>query len=153
MRRTAESYTAPLFAAPDMEVRIFTSAKDLIEKKTNVLQRIDEKVVVSIEDLGEWQFKVPSASDILDAQTYERTHGKTGEVDADVYLVYNQCEQPNLHDEALQKAYDVHGPVVLRKLLRAGEVDELAKMLMQKAGYYGGTIEIIAKGAEEVKNS
>ena len=34
----------------------------------------------------------------------------------------------------------------------SGEVEELAQMLMMKAGYRGDTVAVIVKGADEVKN-
>ena len=131
---------------------MFTSAKDLIERKTSIEKRLNDTMAVSIEGLGEWQFKVPSSAEILDAQEYQRAHGHAGDNTGDYFLVYNQCEAPNLRDEALQEAYGVHGAAILEKFLMAGEVDTLAKALMRKAGYGGGTIDIIAKGADEVKN-
>lgn len=133
---------------------MFTSAKDLIARKTDIDKRVNEELIVKIEEMGEWRFKMPTAEDIVDAQTYARTHARASDDSvADSYLVYNQCIEPDLHDGELQEAYGVRGYEILAKLLKAGEVDELAKALMQKAGYRGGCIEIIAKGAEEVKNA
>ena len=129
---------------------MFTSAKDLIERKTEITKRLGEKITVKIEGLGEWRFKVPSAEEIIDAQTYGKTHNESNAGDS--FLVYNQCEEPNLCDQDLQAAYGVSGPEVLYELLRPGEVDELAKLLMKKAGYYGGAVEIIAQAAGDVKN-
>lgn len=130
---------------------MFTSAKDLIERKTEIAKRLSEKITVKIDGLGEWRFKVPSAEEIIDAQTYGKNHSESNAGDA--FLVYNQCEEPNLRDQELQAAFDVSGPEVLNKLLRPGEADELAKLLMKKAGYYGGAVEVIAQAADEVKNA
>ena len=52
----------------------------------------------------------------------------------------------------LQAAYGANGCNVLHKLLKPGEVEELAQMLMMKAGYRGDTVAVIVKGADEVKN-
>lgn len=130
---------------------MFTSAKDLIARKTSIEQRLSEKITVRIDDLGEWCFKVPSAADIIDAQTYGKNHSESNS--GDTFLVYNQCEEPNLRDQEMQASFGVSGPEVLFKLLHPGEVDELAKVLMKKAGYYGGAVEVIAQAADEVKNA
>lgn len=130
---------------------MFTSAKDLIAKKTDIIKRLDDKLVVTVGDLGDWQFNVPTAEDVLDAKKYGETHN-TAEDNGDSFLVYSMCVEPNLHDEVLQEAMGAHGASILYKILRSGEVDELARALMLKAGYYGAN-DIVIKGAEQVKNS
>ena len=133
---------------------MFLSANDLIERKTDIGKRVNEELIVNIEELGQWRFKVPCADEIIDADTYDKAHGqgKRGFV-GDAFLVYNQCLEPDLHDKELQKAYGVKGHEIVNALLMPGEVSELAKALMMKAGYSGNTLEIVTDGAEKVKNS
>lgn len=133
---------------------MFISAKDLIERKTEINKRVDSELVVNIAELGQWRFKVPSADEIIDADAYDKAHGqgKRGFV-GDAFLVYNQCIEPDLHDKELQAAYSAKGYELVQALLMPGEISELAKMLMLKAGYSGNTLEIITEGADAVKNS
>lgn len=130
---------------------MFISAKELMQRKGVIEERKAQTLDVTIKGLGEWRFRVPSASEIMDAQMFAKSH-KSAEESGDTFLLYNQCEMPDLHDAQLQNAYGVHGCAIVHKLLLAGEVEALARALMQKAGYNGGTVDIIEKGANEVKN-
>ena len=126
------------------------TSKALIAMKTDIDKRKDERLCVTIGDLGEWEFMVPSAADMLDAQAYEQNHGKTADSVGDVFLVYSMCLTPDLRDKELQEAYGARGPAIVNALLRPGEVQELTEALMAKAGYDKSVVEI--KKAEEVKN-
>lgn len=130
---------------------MFTSAKDLIAKKAVVGERKDARLDVSIEGLGAWRFRVPNVEEVMDAQEYGRVH-KGATESGDSYLVYNQCEFPDLRDQELQEAYGARGCDVVHKLLKPGEVEELAQVLMTKAGYRGTTVDVILEGAVDVKN-
>ena len=130
---------------------MFTSAKDLIARKSEINERKGERLNVTIKGLGDWCFRVPSVEEVMDAQEYGRVHNGASE-SGDTYLLYNQCEAPDLRDMELQAAYGANGCNVLHKLLKPGEVEELAQMLMMKAGYRGDTVAVIVKGADEVKN-
>ncbi|MDU7245383.1 MAG: hypothetical protein E7K64_00785 [Clostridia bacterium] len=127
------------------------TSKDLIAMKTDIEKRKNERLHVTIGDLGDWEFMVPSAADMLDAQAYETHHGKTADSVGDVYLVYSMCVAPDLHDQELQEAYGTKGPGIVNALLRPGEVQELTEALMEKAGYVDKSVVEIEK-AEEVKN-
>lgn len=131
---------------------MFTSAKDLIAKKVVVGERKDVRLDVTIEGLGAWRFRVPDVEEVMDAQEYGRTHKGVTE-SGDTYLVFNQCEYPDLRDQALQEAYGAHGCDVVHKLLKPGEVEELAQVLMMKAGYRGSTVDVILDGADDLKNA
>ena len=106
---------------------MFTSAKDLIARKSEINERKGERLNVTIKGLGDWCFRVPSVEEVMDAQEYGRVHKGASE-SGDTYLLYNQCEAPDLRDMELQE------------------------MLMMKAGYRGDTVAVIVKGADEVKN-
>ena len=132
---------------------LFTSAKDLIARKTEIEARTNKTVTVTVGDLGDWRFKVPNAAEILDAQVYARKHKDGADGAGDTFLVYNQCEEPNLHDQELQKAFDNPGADIVNHLLNPGEVSAIAHGLMARAGYYEGAAGIIMQGAEAVKNA
>lgn len=83
----------------------------------------------------------PSRSIILDSHDLGNEEGNS-------FLVYECVTEPNFKDAALQKAYNATGYEVLDRILDPGEVDNIAKELINYAGYGAGYVSIV----EDVKN-
>lgn len=113
----------------------FLSAKDLLEKKQLLDSRQDEQVAISTE-VGDFLFKVPTREDLNDAKAYGDS---TGDDDrADDLLIYTAAIEPNLKDEELQKGLlgSNADPIdVIHAVFKPGEVYQIAKELMNRAGY------------------
>ena len=83
----------------------------------------------------------PSRSIILDSHDL-------GNEEGNAFLVYECVTEPNFKDAALQKAYNATGYEVLDQILDPGEVDNIAKELINYAGYGAGHVSIV----DDLKN-
>jgi hypothetical protein len=71
-----------------------------------------------------------------------------GEGEANLYMVYECVTEPNFKDRALQDTYGATGYEVLDQIFDPGEVDFIAKEILEFAGYDKGNVSIV----EAVKN-
>lgn len=71
-----------------------------------------------------------------------------GEIDVDVYLIYNSIVEPNLKDSELIKAFNCAEPMdIVHKLFEFGEVKQLSRIVSELVGYANGV-----KVVDKVKN-
>ncbi|WP_197079330.1 hypothetical protein [Desulfosporosinus sp. I2] len=83
----------------------------------------------------------PSRTTVLDS--YE-----IGEGEGNSFLVYECVTEPSFKDTALQAAYGVTGYEVLDQILDSGEIDSIAKEIVDFAGYGKDSVSVV----EAVKN-
>ncbi len=83
----------------------------------------------------------PSRATVLDSS-------ELGEGEANLFVVYECVSEPNFKDSTLQDAYNVTGYEILDQIFDPGEVDYIAKEILEFAGYDKGTVSIV----EAVKN-
>lgn len=116
------------------------SVKELIEQKESVEKRKQQKFDLTTS-VGVITVKQPSRA--LAAEVIEMEDG-------DPYIIMECVVEPNLKDKALLDAYGCVEPTDLPvKLFRAGEVNAIARKIMECAGYRR---EIKAEVHEAVKN-
>lgn len=138
------------------------TAKDLIAKKTTLLERKNETFEVNIKDVGVWKMNVPTAEDIIDSNVYAENHKREVRNDT-VVLCYNMTIQPSLKDAELVAAFadatgheNAPGPWIVDAILNAGEVKNLCEILLSKAGFASDSVVAVQQaeieGAEQLKN-
>lgn len=140
------------------------TAKELIAKKTDILARNSEEFDVEIEGVGVWRFRTPNAEDYDDANVYAGAHKKEVRT-SDPVIIYNMVVEPNLRDAEVAAAFSPDpdkpkspGPWVVETILMPGQISNLVGIMLKHTGYDSRSVreaqtEIIAEGAEQVKNS
>ena len=83
----------------------------------------------------------PSRTTVLDS--YE-----IGEGEGNSFLVYECVTDPSFKDAALQAAYGVTGYDILDQILDSGEIDSIAKEIVDFAGYGKDSVSVV----DAVKN-
>ncbi|KLU66758.1 phage XkdN-like protein [Desulfosporosinus acididurans] len=118
------------------------SISDLIANADKIKSKKSETRELYVQSLDATVTIVkPSRSIILDS--YELSEGEGNN-----FLVYECVVEPNFKDKDLQTAYGATGYEVLDQILDSGEIDTLAKEIIEFAGYGSGHVSIV----EAVKN-
>lgn len=103
--------------------------QDLIKQKDEIQGKRNKKYTLETT-LGEILVHAPTAADVADAVA-----GKTG-LEINGAIIYSCCEQPNLHDETLQKEFGVFEPSeIVQKLFNPGEIMKLGDAIFGLSGY------------------
>ncbi|MEW8957784.1 MAG: phage portal protein [Moorella sp. (in: firmicutes)] len=91
---------------------------------------------------GEITVEKPSRALCLDALDMGSNEG-------DAYLVYECVVEPSLKNPELQAAYGCTQPLeIVDKIFEPGEVAQIAKTLVEMAGYGDGAVKVV----EDLKN-
>jgi len=125
-----------------MEAKEKLSIGDLIANADKIKAKRTETRELYIKSMDATvTIRKPSHTDILDSHDL-------GKTDGNLFLVYECVTEPNFKDTALQAAYGATGYEVLNQIMDSGEIDNIAKELINFCGYGKGYVSIV----EAVKN-
>jgi len=125
-----------------MEAKKKLSISDLISNAEKIKGKKTETRELYVKSLDATvTITKPSRAIILDSNDL-------GNEGANLFLVYECVTEPNFKDATLQKAFDATGYEVLNQILDPGEIDNIAKEIINFAGYGKDYVSIV----EAVKN-
>ena len=117
--------------------------EELLQKKDILTGRKTETFAIDVKDIGEFRFRIPTLSDIDDANAF--MDGK----DTDAYLVNSCVDGPRFSDERMREVYGVStGIDVVKEIFLGGEIQAISNELVRKAGYSSNLVKVV----EQVKN-
>lgn len=118
--------------------------EDLIARKDEIQASKRKSVKMYVESLdGYVVLSMPDRRLIADSMDFDNG------IESNVHLVSNSMVEPNLKDDKLQEAFNVHTPKeLLQTIIGDGEVGFIAEELMNVAGYKKSNVKVI----EEIKN-
>ena len=101
------------------------TAKDLVARGSEILNRKKECINIEIDGVGVWRLRVPTPDEWNDNNVYFDAH-KNEARNVDVVHVFRQCEEPNLKDAEAMLAAQHRDSTKTVMLVNVGASDDLA---------------------------